>query len=418
MTLPGAEGLATSYMWPVPLPDGRHFLYLGWNITVTGRVIYIGSLDGGAPVRLMATESMALYADPGFLLFSKAGTLLAQRFDAAALELVGEPVRLADDVATEPISGRAAFSVSDNGTLVYRASGGTSTLSDLSWLDRAGKVTGTVGEPSAYQQIRLSPDGGRVATVSGDLGARRLSVLDLVNGVASPVTEDRSPLVSPVWSPDGQELAYETGADRQRQLVKQRIGSQTRERVFESKDAWKQLDDWSPDGEFLLFHLFDPASLFAVKVGGSGDARLLLTAPVDVDGAHFSPDGTWIAYQVTESGAHQIWVASFPAFDQRRRISPGGGRQPVWARDGKELFYLTPTGTLMRVGVDRSTAGAIEFKAPIALFQSSLSVPNGIYDQYAVSNDGQRFLFIRPRASSGAKPPITVVANWAAGLKK
>lgn len=115
---------------------------------------------------------------------------------------------------------------------------------------------------------------------------------------------------------------------------------------------------------------------------------------------------------------HQIRVASFPAFDQRRRVSSAGGRQPIWARDGNELFYLTPNGTLMRVSVDRNTAGAIEFKTPAELFQSPLPGANRVYDQYAVSNDGQRFLFIRPRASTNASPPITVVVNWAAAFAK
>ena len=177
-----------------------------------------------------------------------------------------------------------------------------------------------------------------------------LSVLDLGNGVSSPVTEGQSTIFNPAWSPDSQDLAYEAGAD-QRQLVRQRVGSQTRERLFESKDTWKLLDDWSPDGQFLLFHLFKPASLFVAKIGDSGDARLLLTAPVDVQGAHFSPDGKWVAYHVAESGTQQVWVASFPAFDHRRRISSAGGVQPVWARNGTELFYLTPTGTLTRVSV-------------------------------------------------------------------
>jgi Tol biopolymer transport system component len=415
VTIPGAAGLAKSYMWPVPLPDGRHFLYLGWNIEVEDRGLYIGSLSGAAPVRLMKTDSMALYADPGFLLFSKKNTLLAQRFDARALKLEGEPVRLGDDVEIETLQGRAAFSVSENGTLVYWTSGNTSKLSELSWVDRAGKVKSKVGEPSDYAQIRLSPDGRRVATVSGDLRARRVSVLDLGNGVSTPVTEEPSTLYSPVWSPDGRDLAYEAGADRQ--LVRQRLGSQTREPLFESK-AWKLLDDWSPDGQFVLFHTFKPASLFVAKNGGSGEARPLFTAAVSVDAAHFSPDGKWIAYQAAESGVQEIWVASFPEFDQRRRISSTDGRQPVWARNGKELFYLTPAGTLMRVSVERNTKGALEFTAPVDLFQSPLPGANSVLDQYAVSNDGQRFLFISPRASKTPAPPITVVLNWAAELSK
>ncbi len=414
LTLAGAEGVAESALWPALLPDSQHFIYLGWSLNSDDRALYVGSLDGSTPVRLMQTESMAVYVEPGFLLFVRQGTLFAQRFDAKALTLAGQPVRLADDVTTSSTLGRTAFSASDTGTLAYRTSGGTNGLSELVWVDRSGTVTGTVGDARKYYQIRLSPDGRRVATSTGDVGSTDLSVLDLANGVSSAVTDSQT-VNDQAWSPDSRTVAYEADAGGALQFFTQVVGSQKEEPLFESPLTPKYLDDWSPDGKFVLFHAAQPGQLFVVPVDGSSEPRQLLDSTPGVDQAHFSPDGEWVAYQITESNTNQVWVASFPAFDQRRRVSPAGGGQPVWARDGRELFYLTPTGKLMAVPVDRS-AGAIEFKAPVELFQSPLTSPALVIDQYSVSNDGQRFLFIRPRASTGTKPPITVVVNWAAGL--
>ena len=145
--------------------------------------------------------------------------------------------------------------------------------------------------------------------------------------------------------------------------------------------------------------------------------KLLLDTQEAVDEAHFSPDGKWIAYQVTEANAFDVWVASFPGFDQRRRISSQSGGQPFWRGDGKELFYLSRTGQLMSVRVDRNAAtGALDYSAPSLLFQSPLASPTLTIDQYAPSSDGQRFLFIRPRQATGAKAQMLVIANWMTGL--
>jgi dipeptidyl aminopeptidase/acylaminoacyl peptidase len=416
LTLAGAEGPAKAYLWPALLPDDRHFIYLGWTLNDDGRQLYVGSLDGGTPVRLMQADAMAAYVEPGFLLFVRAGTVFAQRFDSTALTLTGEPVRLADDVATNRLMGRAAFSASDNGTLVYRTSGGAGGLLELVWVDRRGTITSAVGDAARFYQIRLSPDDRRVAASIGDPGSSVLSVLELGNGVFSSVTDSQTVVNDQAWSPDSQTVAYEVAGGGVTKFLKRVVGSQTEERLFESPGAPRYLDDWSPDGRFMLFHATEPGQLFVLPVDGSSEPRLLLDSAEGIDQAHFSPDGAWIAYQITESNLPQVWVASFPAFDQRRRVSPAGGGQPVWARDGRELFYLTPTGALMAVPVERGAAGAIDVKAPVELFQSPLTGPALMIDQYAVSKDGQRFLFIRPRASAGAKPPITVVVNWATSL--
>ena len=190
--------------------------------------------------------------------------------------------------------------------------------------------------------------------------------------------------------------------------------------VFESPDDPKWLDDWSRDGQFLLFHLPTPARLYSVPVKG-GTPTLLTESKANLDSAHFSPDGKWIAYQTNETGAYEVWVAAFPGFNQRRQVSARGGGQPFWRGDSRELFYLTADGRMMSVAVmpDAASPGTLDFRAPEVLFQSPLPRPNLTVDQYAVTRDGRRFLFIVPRRDANAPvSSITVRVNWTSGLKK
>jgi hypothetical protein len=199
--------------------------------------------------------------------------------------------------------------------------------------------------------------------------------------------------------------------------------------VFESADSPKWLDDWSRDGKFLLFRLPLPGRLFALPLAGdpstpstsSGKPILLAETPANFDSAHFSPDGKWVVYQSSESGQFEVWVATFPAFDNRRRVSPRGGGQAFWRGDGKELFYLSLDGKMMSVQVtpDPSRPGGLEFRAPTEMFQSPFPRPALALDQYAVTDDGQRFLLIQPRRDLGSTvAPVTVVVNWLTGLGK
>lgn len=412
---------ATKFVGPAALPGGRRFLYMGWSGVLSDRALYSGSLDGAAPVRLVASDSVGAYAEPGFLLFVRGGVLFAQRFNASTLEVSGDPIRIADDISMNMTSGRASFGVSNTGVLAYRTGGAAAALSDLAWFDRSGKALGTVGDAGSYYQIRLSPDGRRVALAANAPGSQvgqRLSVLDLGNGVASALPAgDLAAPNDPAWSPDGESLAFEAIAPSgHRHLYTQRIGGAPPTLAFESADTIKWLTDWSPDGKFLLFVLTRPSKLFAVPMDEPRTARLLLETPEAVDGAHFSPDSKWVVYQITENGTYQVWVASFPAFDQRRRISPQGGGQAFWRGDGREIFYLTPTGKMMSVAVTPNASGALDFGAPVELFQSPRAAPNLTIDLYSVTKDGQRFLFIRPRETTAARQPVSVVINWAEGL--
>jgi hypothetical protein len=207
---------------------------------------------------------------------------------------------------------------------------------------------------------------------------------------------------------------FESLPKGKRDFYRQAIGARSLTAVYESDEDPKWLDDWSADGRYALYHLPRPGKLFALSLTGPARPTLLAEAN-GFEGAHFSPDGRWVAYQQSDGGEYEVWVASFPAFDNRRRISPRGGGQAFWRRDGKELFYLTPDGKMMSVAVvpDPGSPGGTEFRAPVELFASPLTRPVLTTDQYSVTADGQRFLFMKPQREMGIFPSlITVVLNW------
>ncbi len=411
--------------FPQFLPDGRHFLYLSIGSDPARRAIYAGSLDGGSPTLIVAADSMPVYAS-GWLLYVRGAALLAHAFDAERLRLRGEPVHVADSVmATANASGRFAFSASDTGLLAFRTGVAGGAVSDLTWVTREGRVGAVVGDNRPYTQFRLSPDEKRVVFSQPDARGLGTSLwtIDLGSGVTSQLTVDVPAANDPVWSPDSETVAFEAAPKGLRQIYRQTIGSRSITPIFESPDDPKWLDDWSRDGQFLLFHLPLPnGRLFSVPVNGGGPATLLTESKVALDGAHFSPDGKWVVYQTNETGAYEVWVAAFPAFNHRRQVSARGGGQAFWRGDGRELFYLTADGKMMSVAVtpDAARAGALDFRAPAVLFQSPITRPNLTIDQYAVTRDGRRFLFIVPRRDANAPPasPINVRVNWTSGLTK
>jgi eukaryotic-like serine/threonine-protein kinase len=408
LTLPKVDGAGGAYSLPQILPGGQRFLYLGWSSASDQRALFVGSLDGAAPVRIVASETGGAFAD-GHLFFTRDRALFAQPFDPSTQRLSGEALRLVDDLATSNV--RAGFAVSEAGVLVYRQ-GAAGLGSDLAWFDRTGRALGTAGDGGTINQLRLSRDGRRVALTESRAGASsRLSVLELSNGISSAMNTTHTGVSDPVWSPDGQTLAYGAMHDGALQLFTQEIGGPAARLAYQSADR-KPLSDWSADGQWLLFHLMTPSKLYAVKPGDPSSLKLLLDTPETIDGAHFSPDGKWIAYQITEAGVYNVWVASFPAFDQRRQVSRQGGGQAMWRSDGRELFYLTPQGKMMSVRTTPTATGGLEISPPAELFQTPLAPPRLVLDQYSVTADGQRFLILRPRGSSTATQTLRVVVNW------
>jgi Tol biopolymer transport system component len=401
----------TGHVWPQFLPDDRHFLYLARSTQPRyDGMLYVASLDSPKPTAVLKTDSYAEYAPPGYLLFVKGSTLVAQPFDARSFRASGEPVPIAEQVERNQGNLRGAFSVSRTGVLAYRQIGDT----QLVWFDRMGRASGSVGARGRYTNPALSPDQQRVAVSRGDAatGTRDIWTIELPRGIASRLTADGM-ANQPVWSPDGSRLAYLT-----REGFAQRASNGSGSAALIQSAPSGDLLDWSPDGRALVYESpFTPRTAFDIwmlpLVGDRKPVPLVQGDFFDVQG-QVSPDGRWLAYASDESGRFEVSVQPFPSGQGRWRISANGGLEPHWRRDGKELFFLALDRTLMAVPV--GTGSTFEMDMPKPLFETRMSTLwNYTRNQYAVAADGQRFLINQP---AGQASPITVLVNWTVALKK
>jgi Tol biopolymer transport system component len=424
-TAPDASLGETGHWRPWFLPDGRHFLYATNTRKAEDSAIYLATLDSKDRKRLVAARQAAAYAPPptgsenGHLLFLRAGTLMAQPLDAKRFELTGEPFPVAEQVGS--YYGIAFFSVSANGVLAYRS--GSSLNSQLVWFDRGGKSLGSLGAPALYDGgLALSPDGKRVAVGEGEqIGNRDIWLLDVARGVHTRFTFDAQSS-RPTWSPDGARLAFVSYRGESGNEIYQKDSGGSGSEELLSKSGFPE--DWSLDGR-LLYSVSDPKTkgdlwVLPVQAGTpeSHKPRPYLQTPFTEAQGRFSPDGHWVAYASDESGQYQIYVQSFPAGAGKFQVSTGGGgTQPRWRRDGKEIFYLAADGKLM--AVEAQTASRFEAGVPKALFDPMIPrsrPPPWVFYFYDVTADGKRFLVnsISTAPESSASAPITVVVNWLA----
>jgi len=400
------------HRFPQFLPDGRHFLYFARSAQLENSAICVGVLDQPQARRIISADTNVAYAPPGYLLFLREGTLMAQAFDAASLALTGAPFRVAEHVGRGQ-SNNAYFSVSDTGVLVYQ-SGGTAKT-QLVWCDRNGKQLGSPGPPGDYFYPALSPDEKRVAIGRDDAQTSTTDIwlLDLQRGIPSRFTFDPARNISPVWSPDGSRIVFASNRDGPMNLYqKLSSGAGSEEALLKSSDG-KWPSDWSLDGRFILYEQLSLSTqwdLWVFPLFGERQPFPFLQTKFSEQSGVFAPDARWIAYQSDESGSYQVYVQSFPPSGDKWQISSEGGSRPRFRRDGKELFYLAANGKLMAVEV-KTNASSFEFGVPKPLFEAHTT------GYYAVTGDGQRFLLNPPIAeSTGA--PITVVLNWAAEVKR
>jgi len=410
---------------PQFLPDGRHFLF-GVGGTVGGgeAETWVGSLDGGEPRLLLRAESMAHYAEPGYLLF-KRGSLFAQLIRGRDPQLVGDPVALtAADVGSSSVVPYLALSMSTTGILAYGVTRAEETR--LAWRDRTGRLLGFI-DVTAASSPTLSRDGSMLA-VSRSLPqtGTDLWLYDVKRGTPMRFTFDSAGSRGGVWSPDGKDLIF--GAARNGTLGqlyrRATTGSGSDELLSTIDGAFPS--DWSPDGRFILFHTNNNSDQGTVDQRNGYDlwilsladrqSRPLVRTPFhEIHGA-LSPDGRWLAFASDESGVFDVYVQAFPGGQAKRLVSKGGGTEPRWRADGHELFYVSSDRRLMVVP---TTIGpAFEAGPPAALFEMNvrdLAFTSG--RRYDVTPDGQRFV-VQELIGRDSPSALTVMVNWSGLLPK
>jgi hypothetical protein len=416
------------HAFPQFLPDGRHFLYLRVAADANRMGVYVGSIDAKpgeqSSDRLLATDREAYYAKSprggGHLVFMRERTLLAQPFDVSTQKLTGEAVPIADGVDSFSNANFGLFSVSDNGTLVYRS--GPSAAMTLTWLDASGRPAGTLGEAGEYTSPAVSPDGSRLAVARGRAGARDIHIVDVARGASSQFTFSADDEDAPVWSPDGKNLVFASRRNGQpRTFVRPADGSREERMLVDDAEP----SSWSTDGRFLLITRSADKTGTDVWVvpdpaGAAGPGK---PVPVIVENAvqglaRFSPEGRWVAYTSLEAGLPQIYVRAFSYVDgavvtgPKRLVSKGAGFAPRWSAAGDRLFY--GTGTLQMFAVDIDTRAGFQAGEPRHLFNAPPPLLNTWWD---FDTRRERFLFVAAPAS-GRTSPFTVVLNWESRLRK
>jgi Tol biopolymer transport system component len=408
----------TSHRWPRFLPDGKHYLFMTFNVSALTDTdaIYVGSLDSNEKKFLTKATANAAYAAPGYLVFYREKTLFAQHFDLSRLELTGEAWPILTDIQYEPRIGRAAFSVFNDSVLLAQNGTGVS-LSQLEWFDRSGKEAGAVGKPDVYANVNLVPNGKLVAVDKTDTGNQNSDVwiYDLQSQSTKRMTFDPAIDAMPVWSPAGTRVVFSSSRKQSFDLYLKNTDGAQEEGAIEATPAQEKYSSaWSRDGKFILYTRGTELWFLTVPEMRS---QLFLKAPSAMKNGQFSPDGKWVAYASDESGKWEIYVTSFPDAHGKWQVSNGGGDQPRWRGDGKELFYLAADGKMVAVPV--KDGANFNSGAPAALFQANARQPVATSEQvvYDVTQDGQRFL-INTYVKNGAVQPMTVVLNWDAEMKK
>jgi eukaryotic-like serine/threonine-protein kinase len=406
---------------PQFLSDSRHFLFSVMG-SPEASGIYLGSLDGGEPKRLTEADGAIGYLGSDWVVFmrqgaltisKRQGALIARRLDAARGRWTGDPVTVADRVQ--------AFSVSAVGRVVaYRAAGGTQRR-QLTWFNRTGKNLGVASAPDANElrAPELSPDGRYIAVDRTVQNNTDVWLMDLARGGFTRLTSDAASDCTPVWSPDGTRIAFASSRKGWDIWIKPASGTGTEELLLGTpKIKWPI--NWSKDGRFLIYSQGDSKllDLWALPITGNDRNPVAVSnTSFGEEQGQFSPDGRWVAYQTNESGSgDEIVVQAFPEPSGKWQVSTGGGVQPRWRADGKELYFIAPDRKLMAVPVV-VRGPTFEAGKPVALFATQIFGGGGsCKPQYVVSRDG-RFL-INQVVEESTATPITLILNWNPSRKK
>jgi serine/threonine-protein kinase len=414
LTRPDSARGELAHWWPQILPDGEHVLFTAFSTPVERARIEVVSLASGERTVVVEGGVSGRYLPTGHLVYARNEALFAVPFDLRRLAVTEQAVPVIQDLAMLDQDGRAAFSVSDNGTLAYISASAFDVDVDLVWVSRSGDVSEPITAPGRIDNPRLSPDGRQVALALARPGEQLdIWVLDLVRGTRTALTTGGANDFAPLFTPDGRYVIFDSEQPVFDLYIRTVDGSTPAAPLVVSAFD-KEPGAVTRNGVLLYHHSTLPRhGIWRVPLDGSEQASPLLTSESgDLSQPVLSPDERWLAYVSNESGSPEVYITAYPAVGrERRQVSAGGGIQPRWTRRGRELVYRSGQ-QMMAVTVDPATG---ELGAPAVLFTGDFMVSSEW--GFDVTPDGERFLMLqRP---PGTEPrQIVVVTNWFQELQR
>jgi len=404
---------------PDVLPNGDAVLFtlIDGDIVETGSFgsgkIAVLSLRTGEQRVLVENAIMPRYA-AGYLVYLAAGALVAAPFDLDRLKVTGNPVTMVENVMWNPGLGWANFAISREGALAYMPGGAIAEEpNSLVWVDRKGETVPVTAERHAFGGVRVSPDGQRLALAIRREGNQDLWVYEIARDTLRRLTITPQDESSQTWHSDGTRLSYAQVDPPTRNIFWIAAdGSGEPEKLFDAEYDQRP-NSWSPDGRLVVFTQHHPDTgldIGVLPIEGDRTPRALIKTPFDEWNGIISPDGRWIAYESNETGRYEVYVTTFPVVGAKRRVSTNGGHSPVWAPNGRELFYRSEA-KVMAVAVE--TEPDLIVGRPLILFQANFARDLGCYD---ITPDGQRFVIIQGEEHPPAE--IRAILNWSKELKR
>ncbi|MES2305198.1 MAG: protein kinase [Gemmatimonadota bacterium] len=398
--------------YPDVLPGSKLAFVMLWKGSIGSNAIGVIDLKSGETTEL-GPGSYARYLAPGHIAIGVSnGRILVSRFDEAARKLVGAAIPTVSDVQDEISNGTVQFGITDNGTLIYQQRHGGDV--NVVWVDRTGKsVPVDTTLTGGFSGVSLSPDGTRIALAQNVSGGSQIWVKDLISGAYSRISLDLADADRPVWTPDGLDIGFLATRNTHRTAWLRRADGSDSARALGG--ASRDFDEvaFAKDGRFTLFRSEGSAQgtrhLLVMERGVDTVPRSLLQSRYDNFAMTLSPDGRWLAYVSDESGHAEVYVRPFPNVDSAKvAISSAGGVEPVWRRDGKELFYRNPRGDIYATTI----TGGVRFEhtAPQLLFSRPEMALQEFYRSYDVHPDGKRFLMLSTGGTESRS--LRVVLNW------
>lgn len=397
----------SGHRFPCFLPDGDHYLFAVLPGGPNGWDTYVGSLNSGTVKYLLTARSVAIYAEPGYLLFERDGRVLAQRFDAAQLELQGAPIAIANAPAPSEMDAEPVASVSQNGILTVLRSELADTRIELR--DSTMEVTKARYDlsPAPWKVSSVAPDGRRATLIKGN----EIWVLDLIRSVPMRFASHSASNPTTVWSSDGNQIAFVAKHDEREEIYVSGLDGQA-VLVPTTDQAFKLVSDWSRDGRFIVYDAQAAETgldIWILPIGGDRKPIQYLRSTAHEGWGKLSPDCRWLAYQSNETGQPEVYVQSFPKPGHKVRVSLDGGVFPRWTDGGRQLQYGNSRREIMAVPLKESEE--LELGLPRKVADS----PSDITSAAAVGDSGSRLVSV---ANDRRPRDIRLILNWTALLER